>query len=176
MQVNSIKNTPNFGKVKIVPKKNEWNPKIIEAVYDSIAVKKAITENEEKGLDTLIYYSKHESEYSREKRHEFGLVKLGLGTENFCHKVKAFTHKVCEDSVYDFIKTKDYETILPKKLEVFDDFVKSSAQEKKESIESQEKMCTLSNQKKLSEILVRINEIGIDNILDFIKQYKGKKC
>ena len=56
MQVSFTKENLTFGKVKIVPKKNEWNPKIIEAVCDSIAVKKAITENEEKGLDTLIYY------------------------------------------------------------------------------------------------------------------------
>lgn len=126
MKVSSIQQnityTQHFGAVKFQPPIKEWNPRILEAVLDSSAVKHAIKENESNGLDTLLYYvnkDKHECSVFTEKINEFGVVKLKESRDNFSCRFETFGNREGIESIINFIKTKDSEFNIPKKFEEF---------------------------------------------------------
>ena len=118
----------HFGAVKFHPTIKEWNPRVLEAVLDSSAVKCAITENESKGLDTLLYYvNKNRYSECTKKINEFGVVKLKESRDNFSCRFETFDNLNGIESVINFIKTKDAEINIPKKLDKFNNFLKQVA-------------------------------------------------
>ena len=128
MKISPIQQNVNynqhFGAVKFHPAMKEWNPRILETVLDSSAVKHAIIENESKGLDTLLYYAnKNRYNECTKKINEFGVVKLKESRDNFSCRFETFDNLKGIESVIDFIKTKDAEVNIPKKLDKFNNFL-----------------------------------------------------
>ena len=128
MKINPIQQTSNynksFGAVKFQPSVKEWNPRILEAVLDSTAVKQAVKENETKGLDTLLYYVNKNSQIPGVKKiNEFGVVKMKESIDNFSCRFETYENLKGIEAVIDFIKTKDSENRIPQKLEQFNKFV-----------------------------------------------------
>ena len=128
MRINEVRNNLNynqsFGAVKFYPAIKEWNPRILETVLDSIAIKRAIEENESKGIDTLIYYiNKNKYNDFSKKINEFGVVKLKESTDNFSCRSETYNNLEGINFVIDFIKRKDSGINIPQKIEKFNKFL-----------------------------------------------------
>ena len=121
----SLNDRITFGAVKFTPNISEWNPRILEAVLDSTAVKKAVFENESTGYDTLIFHSKRPKERSFYKIDEFVVSKLGTNFNNIKYNVETYVEEKAIEAVINFIKLKDAELNISAKLEKFNEFVKS---------------------------------------------------
>lgn len=127
MRVNQVSTyNQNFKAVKFLPQPKEWNPRVLEAVLDSVAVKNAIKENESIGLDTLIYYrDKINYQPCSKKINEFGVVRLKKIFENMYCRFEYFHNWNGVEAVIDYIKTEDAKLNNLKKREEFDKFIAS---------------------------------------------------
>ena len=133
MKINSIQQNKSynktFGAVKFQPSVKEWNPRILETVLDSVAIKQAIKENESKGLDTLLYYvNKNHNIPGTKKINEFGVVKMKESRDNFSCRFETYSNLNGIEAIIDFIKTKDSEKRIPQKLDKFNKFLKQLTQ------------------------------------------------
>ena len=126
MNINPV-NIQSFGAVKFHPQMKDWNHKILETVVESLAVKQAIRENENKGLDTLIYYMHRNPAGKTLKINEFGVVKLKESRDNFRCRFETQNFNEGVNSVINFIKTRDSQLNFSKKVEEFNNFINSLA-------------------------------------------------
>ena len=124
MKINPI-NNQSFGAVKFYPQVKDWNPRILESVVESTAIKQAILDNESKGLDTLIYYMHRNPIGKALKINEFGVVKLKESRDNFRCRFETSNFNTGVEFVIKFIKTMDLQLNLSKKMDQFNNFISS---------------------------------------------------